>query len=143
MIVLDTNVVSELMRPAPDASVLAWVAGHGIDELSTSAVTVAEISAGLASLPAGARQRDLQGRWQRLLTDGFGARILALDSEAATMYGELFARRQRAGRPAAAFDLLIAAIARTHGFGIATRNVRDFDDCDVQVVNPWSAAGRV
>ncbi len=140
MILLDTNVVSELMRPAADAAVLAWVRGRKIDELATSVVTVAEIGAGMACLPASARRRDLMARWDRLLSDGFGARILALDKDAATVYGELFARRQRAGRSTGAFDLLIAAIARVHGATVATRNVRDFEDCDVGVVNPWSSA---
>ena len=139
MILLDTNVVSELMRRAPDVAVLAWTRAHADDELATSVVTVAEIGAGLACLPAGARRRDLMARWSRLQEDGFGDRIYGLDLAAAAGYGELFALRQRAGRAAAAFDLLIAAIARAHGLAVATRNVRDFDGCGVQIINPWTA----
>jgi predicted nucleic acid-binding protein len=139
MILLDTNVVSELMRPVPDARVLAWTKAQAIDELATSVVTVAEIGAGLACLPAGARRRDLVARWSRLQDDGFGERIFALDHAAAKVYGELFAQRQRAGRSTAAFDLLIASIAHIHGLTLATRNVRDFEDCGVLIVNPWTA----
>jgi predicted nucleic acid-binding protein len=140
MILLDTNVVAELMRPVPDARVLAWTKAQAIDELATSVVTVAEIGAGLACLPAGARRRDLVARWSRLQDDGFGERIFALDHAAAKVYGELFAQRQLAGRSTAAFDLLIASIAHIHGLTLATRNVRDFEDCGVQIVNPWTAA---
>jgi predicted nucleic acid-binding protein len=140
MILLDTNVVSELMRPTPDAGVMAWIKAQANDELSTSVVTVAEIGAGLACLPAGARRRDLVARWSRLQDDGFGERIFGLDHAAAKMYGELFAQRQRAGRATAAFDLLIAAIAQVHGLALATCNVRDFEDCGVQIINPWAAA---
>jgi toxin FitB len=139
MILLDANVVSELMRPAPDAGVLARTKAQANDELATSVLTVAEIGAGLACLPAGARRRDLVARWSRPQDDGFGERIFSLDHVAATVYGELFAHRQRAGRAAAAFDLLIAAIAHVHGLAVATRNVRDFEDCGVQIINPWTA----
>ena len=138
MILLDTNVVSELMRPAPDAKVLAWTRAQAADELATSVVTVAEIGAGLSCLPLGARRRDLVARWSRLRDEGFGARIFGLDLEAAKAYGEIFAQRQRSGRPAATFDLLIAAIAQVHGLVVATRNVRDFEDCGVQFINPWT-----
>jgi len=140
MILLDTNVVSELMRPTPDASVLAWTKAQAVDELATSVVTVAEIGAGLACLPSGARRRDLVARWSRLQDDGFGERIFGLDHAAAKVYGELFAQRQRAGRTTAAFDLLIAAIAHTNRLAVATRNVRDFEDCGIQIINPWTAA---
>lgn len=139
MILLDTNVVSELMRPAPDVAVLAWTRAHAIEELATSVVTVAEIGAGLACLPAGARRRDLVTRWSRLQDDGFGGRIFGLDLAASRVYGELFALRQRTGKAAAAFDLLIAAIARVHGLAVATRNGRDFEGCGVQIINPWTA----
>lgn len=138
MILLDTNVVSELMRPAPDAKVLAWTRAQAADELATSVVTVAEIGAGLSCMPVGARRRDLVARWSRLRDEGFGARIFGLDLEAAKAYGEIFAQRQRSGRPAATFDLLIAAIAQVHGLVVATRNVRDFEDCGVQFINPWT-----
>jgi predicted nucleic acid-binding protein len=142
MILLDTNVVSELMRPTPDATVFGWVKVRDIEEMATTVVTVAEICAGIACLPTGARRNSLQTRWDRLLADGFGARILDLDRDAATVYGELFARRQRAGRSIGAFDLLICAIARVRGLDVATRNVRDFEDCGVKVINPWSAPTR-
>ncbi len=140
MILLDTNVVSELMRGNADARVLAWVRHQADEQLATSVITVAEIGAGIALLPAGAKQRDLLVRWQRLLADGFGARILPVDSAAAEAYGEIHAMRQRTGRSTNGFDLLIAAIAKIRGLSIATRNVKDFDGCGVDVINPWSAA---
>jgi len=140
VILLDTNVVSELMRPVPDAKVLAWTRAQASEALATSVITVAEIGAGLSCLPVGARRRDLVARWSRLRDDGFGVRIFGLDLEAAKAYGDIFAKRQRSGRPAAAFDLLIAAIAQAHGLVVATRNVRDFEDCGVRFINPWTAA---
>lgn len=140
MILLDTNVISELMRPAPAGVVLAWSRVVPPTELATTTITVAELGAGLSVLPDGARRRDLQARSVSLLNQGFGQRIFAFDAAAASVYGELFARRQRAGRPVIGFDLLIAAIALSQGFSIATRNVEDFDGCDVVVVDPWAEA---
>jgi hypothetical protein len=140
MIVLDTNVVSELMKSNPSAGVSAWLAGFGGDELATTSVTVAEICAGIEVLPAGARRRGLQERWQQMLEQGFGDRIFAFDKQAAKVYGELFAQRERAGRPGNPFDLQIVSIARARGCAVATRNVRHFDDCGVEVINPWSAS---
>jgi predicted nucleic acid-binding protein len=142
MILLDTNVVSELMRPTPDAAVLAWAKLRDIEDMATTVITVAEIGAGLECLPTGARRTDLQRRWDSLLAEGFAGRIMGLDKDAATMYGELFAQRQRAGRSIGAFDLLISAIARVRDLEVATRNVRDFEDCGVKVINPWSAPAR-
>jgi predicted nucleic acid-binding protein len=142
MILLDTNVVSELMRPTPDAAVLAWARLRDIEEMATTVITVAEIGAGLECLPKGARRNDLQRRWDSLLAEGFAGRIMGLDKDAATMYGHLFAQRQHAGRSTGAFDLLICAIARVRDLEVATRNVRDFDDCGVKVINPWLAPTR-
>lgn len=140
MIVLDSNVVSELMRSVPDPGVSFWLAGCRGEQLSTTAITVAEITAGIEVLPAGTRRRGLLGRWQQLLADGFGDRIYAFDKDAATVYGELFARCRRAGKPSSPFDLQIVSIARIRGCAFATRNVKHFEDCGVEVINPWSAA---
>ena len=140
MIVLDTNVVSELMKPLVDPKVRAWLAGCRSDRLATTAISVAEIGAGIEVLPAGARRRGLQQQWLQLLAEGFGDRIHAFDKEAATVYGELFALRRQAGRSTHPLDLQIAAIARTRGFVVATRNTRHFQDCGVELINPWSAS---
>jgi predicted nucleic acid-binding protein len=111
-----------------------------VAELATSSVTAAEIGAGIAALPAGARQRDLRERWQRLRRTGFGEdRVLPFDTTAADVYGELFGKSRRSGRPVGAFDLQIAAIASVRGLRVVTRNVRDFADLGVDVLNPWSA----
>lgn len=140
MIVLDTNVVSELMKTSPDARVQAWLSACRGDELATTSITVAEVGAGIEVLPSGARQHDLRARWQQMLAQGFGDRIYAFDKAAATVYGELFARRQRAGKPTGAFDLQIAAIAQVRGCRLATRNTGDFAGFGVEVINPWSAS---
>ena len=137
MILLDTNVISELMRPQPEAAVLQWVDAQATHDLATTTLTVAEIGAGLAVLPAGARQTDLRLRAARLLEQGFGDRIFGFDLAAAAAYGDLFALRRRSGRPASAVDLLIAAIAMARGMTVATRNVADFAGCGLLVRNPW------
>lgn len=140
MILLDTNVISELMRPSPSAVVLAWMQALSPIDLATTTITVAELRAGLAVLPEGVRRRDLLARLETLLQQGFGPRIFAFDNAAAGVYGELFAQRQRAGRPVIGFDLLIASVAQSQGFSIATRNVDDFDGCGVAVIDPWAEA---
>lgn len=140
MNLLDTNVVSELMRPRPDAKVQRWLQAQPTDMLATTEITVAEIGAGICVLPAGARQRELRSRWERWLAQGFGERLLPFDSAAARLYGELFGVRRKAGRPAAAFDLQIAAIARSRDCRVVTRNVGDFAGLGVELINPWSEA---
>lgn len=141
MILLDTNVVSELMRTLPNAAVLQWVDAQAPEDLATTTLTVAEIGAGLAVMPAGARQTDLRSRAARLLAQGFGERIFGFDLAAAAVYSDLFALRRSIGRPPSAFDLLIAAIAHARGMAVATRNVSDFAGCGLQLINPWDAMG--
>jgi predicted nucleic acid-binding protein len=139
MNLLDTRVVSELMRSAPDLRVIAWLQAQPMTELATSSITVAEIGAGIASLPAGARQRELRERWQQLRAEGFGdERVLPFDDAAAGVYGELAGRCKRGGRTTDAFDLQIAAIAATRGLRVVTRNVRHFAHLGVEVLDPWS-----
>ncbi len=141
VILLDTNVVYELMRPVPDPVVVQWVDAQAVDDLATTTLTVAEIGAGLAVMPAGARQTDLRSRAARLLEQGFGQRIFGFDLAAAAVYSDLFALRRNTGRPPNAFDLLIAAIAHARGMAVATRNVADFAGCGLQLINPWDALG--
>jgi toxin FitB len=140
MIVLDSNVVSELMKSTPDTGVTNWLTACPGDQLATTSITVAEIGAGIEVMPQGARKRGLQALWFQLLADGFGDRVYSFDRDAATVYGELFALRRRAGKPGSPFDLQIVSIARTRGCSVATRNVKHFEDCGVEVINPWSAA---
>lgn len=135
--ILDTNVLSELARPTPDARMSAWLREQPATQLATTTINVAEILAGIALLPEGARRDDIQSRMQRGL-HALGARIHGFDQAAAAAYGPIIAARQRVGRPLRGFDGLIVAIAAARGLRIATRNVDDFGDCGVVIVNPWN-----
>ncbi|MBP2310749.1 type II toxin-antitoxin system VapC family toxin [Azospirillum soli] len=137
MVILDTNVLSELMRPAPSAEVLRWVAGRPATGLFTTTITQAEILFGLALLPEGRRRGDLLAVAGQMFAEDFAGRILPFDGAAAEAFAPIAAGRRRAGRPTGTFDAQIAAIARVHGATLATRNVVDFLDCGVTVVNPW------
>jgi predicted nucleic acid-binding protein len=108
------------------------------DLLFTAAVCQAEILAGLVALPEGRRRSELEAAARVMFLEEFGGRVLPFDTVAAEGYAEIFAARRRAGRPVATIDLMIAAIARAHGARVVTRNVTDFEVCDVPIVNPWS-----
>lgn len=136
MIILDTNVVSELMRPAPDPGVVAWIAGQG--SLWLTAVSEAELRLGVALMPAGARAEAVGAAVAAMLAEDFAGRILPFDSAAARAYAVICRDRRTAGRPVAAFDAMIAAVARAAGATVATRNLRDFEGCGVALVNPWA-----
>ena len=138
MIVLDTNVVSELMRPSPAAEVVAWLRRQDGASLATTALTVAEIRFGLARLPAGRRATQLQ----RLADDAlasFPAQVVPFDVSGAELYGDLAARRERAGRPIDALDAQIAAICLLQAASLATRDIKDFVDTGVDLLDPWTA----
>jgi len=137
LIALDTNVVSELMRRSPDPAVEAWVVGHAVETLYFSAVGEAELRYGAAILPAGRRRDTLTSNIEAMLQDAFENRILPFDSDAAPVYATIAAARRRAGRPLSQPDGQIAAIALSRAMTVATRNVRDFEDVGVEVINPW------
>ena len=139
-VLLDTNVVSELIRKSPDPAVAAWAAGHALEDLFFSAVGEAELRYGAAILPAGRRRESLVSDIERMLGDAFDDRVLPFDGRAARAYADIAAMRRSAGRPVAPADCQIAAIARSRNMVVATRNVRDFDDTDIKVVDPWAAA---
>ena len=139
-VLLDTNVVSELIRKAPDSAVEAWAAGHALEELFFSAVGEAELRYGAAILPAGRRRESLVSDIERMLSDAFDDRVLPFDSRAARAYADIAALHRSAGRAVPPADCQIAAIARSRGMAVATRNVRDFDDIGIEIVNPWTAA---
>jgi predicted nucleic acid-binding protein len=139
VIILDTNVTSELMRARPDPAVPAWLAAQPPTELFSTAVTVAEISYGLDRLPRGRRRRSLEESYQSLVV-GMADHILPFDVEAALLYGPLVATKERAGIAMDPMDAQIACIAACRGAMIATRNERDFADCGVRLVNPWRHA---
>jgi predicted nucleic acid-binding protein len=137
VILLDTDVLSAVMKPTPPASVVEWLDRQPTEILYLSTVTVAEIQFGLEILPDGKRRRDFQDRFERFVAGGFAYRVLSFDEQAARRYGELRARRQRLGRPMSVLDGQIAAIARANGSALATRNVRDFEECGLELVNPF------
>lgn len=138
MILLDTNVVSEGMRPAPDQQVMRWLDAQPPADLWISAVTVAEIRLGLALLPEGQRKRDLTDRVEAMLREEFGEGCLAFDAAAAAEYAAIVAHRTGLGRPISVEDAQIAAIARAGGLTLATRNTKDFRDIEgLTLVNPW------
>ena len=139
--IVDTNVASEVGEPQAHPSVLAWWDRQPVQEMFTTAVTEAEIRYGLAIVPAGRRRDELVLQTDYLLDGYFEDRILPFDSAAAKIYAEIYAGRRRGGRPISVPDCQIAAIALAHGMAVATRNVSDFTDCGVELINPWSTEG--
>lgn len=136
MIILDTNIVSALMRREP--TVLRWMESVPEDELFSAAIARAEIRYGLAKLPGG-RRRDGLMRDADVVMEEFSDRWLPFDHHAADRFGTLVAERERAGRPMQIPDAQIASIAFVRRASLATRNVRDFEDCGVRLLNPYDA----
>lgn len=137
MILVDTNVISELMRIEPAQIVLDWFGQHDAADLFISAITEAELRTGVAILPDGQRRDRLQLAIDAMIDQDFQTRVLPFDSPAARAYAEIAAQRRAAGRPIAEADCQIAAIARAKGAPVATRNVKDFDGCGIRLINPW------
>jgi predicted nucleic acid-binding protein len=137
MIVLDTNVVSELMKPAPDAAVARWVSGRPATTLYTTSITQAEILYGVLLLPTGKRRNALEAAVEAMFDQDFGGRVLPFGGEAARAYAHIAAQRRRAGRPISQFDAQIAAVASVARAPVATRNVGDYEGCGIKVLNPW------
>ena len=138
MIILDTNVISELMKPEPSAIVLDWIRGQEQGNLAVCVISLAEIAYGLERLPQGKRREDLQDRFERLIDQGFHHRVFEFGAKSALLYGELSNIRLSQGLHVDAFDMMIAAIAQVYGCAIATRNIGDFDGCSLQLVNPFT-----
>jgi hypothetical protein len=140
VIVLDTNVVSELIRPNPSPAVLAWARAQDAAAIFTTAVCEAELLFGIAAMPDGRRREMLARAVEAILGTILGGRVLPFDRAAARIYGMLAAESRRTGRPVGIADLQIAAIARArHASAIATRNTGHFTDCGVPLIDPWSA----
>ncbi|HEX4344860.1 MAG TPA: type II toxin-antitoxin system VapC family toxin [Solirubrobacteraceae bacterium] len=137
MIVLDTNVLSELMRRQPAARVVTWVDEQAADGLAVTAITVAELLHGVARLSRGARKTELAAAVAALVHEDFSGRVLPFDCEAAEHYADVVAERERQGRPISTADAQIAAISRCRGAVLATRNVRDFEATGIEVLDPW------
>jgi predicted nucleic acid-binding protein len=137
MILLDTNVISELMRESPDETVASWVDAGPASGLYVTSISQAEILFGIQLLPKGRRRDGIAAAAREMFEEDFGERILGFGSEAAQVYAMICAARRTAGRPISAFDAQIAAIARSNGADLATRNVGDFASCGVRLINPW------
>ena len=135
MILIDTNIISEIMKLNPDARVASWVARIDGSDLFTSAISEAEIRSGLMSMPAGRRRDTLVGVADDIFDNVFRDQIVSFDRLAAYEYGVITAHRRAAGRPIQTSDAMIAAIAMAHGFAVATRNGRDFEDTGVSIIN--------
>ena len=138
MIVLDTNVLSEALRPAPEPSVLDWLANQPRASLFITTVTQAEILYGIRLLADGERRRGLWEAAKKIFDADFADQVLSFDSEAADMYAEIAASRRTMGKPISQFDTMIVAMARSRGASLATRDAKDFEDCGVDVINPWT-----
>ena len=139
MILLDTNVVSEPLRPAPDAHVTEWIDAQALETLFLSAITVAELRAGLALLPAGKRRTRLQESLETGVLPLFSGRVLPFDLGCTRAYAGLVAKARAAGLAIASADGYIAAIAATNGLTVATRDTSPFEAAGVAVINPWQA----
>jgi toxin FitB len=139
LIILDTNVLSEMMRLDPDAVVTKWLSARPAISLFTTTVTQAEILYGLELLTADERRSRLATAAQEMFAIDFAGRVLSFDQAAAQAYAEIAVARRRAGRPIAQFDAQIAAIARSRDAAVATRNVPDFEGCGIGVIDPWQA----
>ncbi len=139
MIILDTNVLSELMKPRPAPTVVEWTAAQPPASLYTTSITQAEILHGLMLLPAGRRRRALGAAATSMVLEDFGGRILGFGTDAALPYARIASDRRRAGRPISHFDAQVAAIARSTGAVVATRNLTDFEGCGVMLVDPWKS----
>ncbi len=137
MIIVDTNVISELMKHTPSSAVIAWIDQQNITQLFITTVTIAEVAYGLRVLPEGNRRQLLEKAFNQAVLEAFSHRILPFDEEAAHCYGKIMAQRKKLGRPLSILDGQIASIAYTQGAIIATRNIRDFSDCGLQLVDPF------
>lgn len=136
---LDTNVVSELVKPRPDARVVAWIRGSDEADLHLSVLTFAEIRFGIEKLPRGARRERLRGWMETELADRFEDRILGIERGIAELWGVIMARAAAMSLRLPVMDTLLAATAEYHGMTMVTRNVRDFARADVATLDPWSA----
>jgi predicted nucleic acid-binding protein len=137
MIILDTNVLSELMRPTPSPRVVTWVAKQPAAELFTTSITEAEIFYGIELLTKGKRREGLVAAAEAMFAEDLAGRIFGFESDAARVFSKIAANRRALGRPISHADAQIAAIAQVRAAKLATRNVADFEDCGLDIVDPW------
>ena len=141
MIILDTNVVSELMLPSPAAGVVGWIGRQAANDLYLSTISEAELRYGVAVLPPGQRRDRLTTAMEGMLGEDFAGRILPFDRSAARAYAVIAAERRAAGHPIGHADCQIAAISRSVGASVATRDEVGFRGCGIDVINPWEDRG--
>jgi predicted nucleic acid-binding protein len=137
MLILDTNILSELLKPQPDSKVMAWLGNQNGLMVYTSAITVAEIRYGLAIMPKGKRRDELIFQTEEMFKDDFQGRILSFDAKAALYYADISAQRRTNGQPISQSDAMLAAITKMHNMKLATRNIKDFKKLDIPLVNPF------
>lgn len=137
MIVLDTNVISEMMRPSPAPQVAEWFARNARSSLFTTALSQAEVLYGIELLPDGRRRNELMAAARPVFDEDFAGRVLPFDADSAVAFAGVAATRRRSGRPISQIDAQIAAIVRSRGASLATRNVGDFTKCGIALINPW------
>ena len=140
MILLDTNVISEPQRREPNARVLEWIDAQALETLYLSAITVAELRAGIALMPVGKRQDSLHENLEKRLLPMFANRVVSFDMACTKAYAELLAKSRAAGLAVETADAFIAAVALANGFAVATRDTRPFEAAGVNVINPWQAS---
>lgn len=137
MIVLDTNVLSETLKPLPNGAVVAWMASQPRSTLFTTTVVEAEILYGVELLADSARKTQLQAALKAIFSEDLSGQVIPFDRDCAEAYAAIAANRKRSGQPISQFDAMIAAAAASRGASLATRNQRDFADCGIRLINPW------
>lgn len=137
MIILDTNVISEIFRPAPERDVGRWLREQPPAQVFVTSVNKAELLTGLALMGDGKRKQALADSIERFFEESLATPVLGFDEAAAVQYARIFSHRRKSGRPISEMDCEIAAIALTHGYAVATRNVLDFESCGIAIINPW------
>lgn len=137
MIILDTNIISEMMKPIPSPAVIVWLDQQDASALYITSITIAEIVYGLRALPVGSRSQLLEDAFHQTMMEAFEYRVLSFDEFSAHVYGQLMANRKQIGKPLSILDGQIAAIAHANGFAVATRNTNDFLDCGLSLINPF------
>jgi toxin FitB len=138
MLVLDTNVLSELLRPKPSPQILAWFERQSREEIFTTTVSRAEILYGIQLLPKSRKRQRLLGAAQEIFDRDLEDHVLSFDGAAADHYADIAVRRRKAGKPISQFDAIIASITASHRATLATRNFRDFEGCGIKIENPWA-----
>lgn len=137
MILLDTNIISEMMKPSPSTKMMEWIDQQEVIHLFITTITIAEISYGIHALPKGNRRRIIENAFDKAIRNSFKHRILSFEEPAAHLYGKLMGQRKELGKPLSILDGQIAAIALSHGAALATRNIRDFTHCSLDLINPF------